>query len=71
MIREQVTPKGHCYIYKYYKHTYTDCIRYEVEIYREHGVTGNSIFQTRSSSDTLKGLLRIIGQWEAYFNEHL
>lgn len=63
MIKEQVTSNGNCYIYKYYK---LDDIYY-VDIYREHGITGERIFQTTSRDDSLKSLIRIIGQWENYY----
>lgn len=71
MIREQVTNRGNCYVYKYYKLDYEDCTRYEVDIYREHGETGERVFQTHNGSDTLKGLFRIIGQWELYYDEYM
>lgn len=69
MTREQVTSRGNCYVYKYYLMDYEDGDRYEVDIYRENGITGERIFQTNSYADSLKGLFRIIGQWEHYYKE--
>ena len=69
MIREQITNRGSCYVYKYYTMDYEDCTRYEVDIYREHTITGERIFQGNSGSNTLKGLLGIISQWESYYSD--
>jgi len=65
MIREIISDKGNCRILKAYKDY--DNGAYYLSIFREHGITGERIFETESCCDSLIELLRVAGQWERYY----
>ncbi len=66
MIREVISRKGNCYVLKYYK----DNNYYHIDIYREHGITGNRVHF--NSSYYIKNLFRlklVLNNWTIYLED--